>query len=206
MKINEQAKFWQGNFGNRYINRNKNKKILNNNFFFFKKIFSNRFNIKSLIEFGPNIGLNLLALKKIFKLKFITAVEINKKACLKIRKIKNVNVLNKSIIDFSPEETFDLVLLKGVLIHINPKQLKKIYEIIYKSCKVSGYILIAEYYSPKPVRLIYRGFKNKLFKRDFAGEFLKNYKKTEIVDYGFVYHKDKYPQDDLNWFLIKKNA
>lgn len=206
MKINEQEKFWHGNFGNRYINRNKNKKILNNNFFFFKKIFSNRFKIKSLIEFGPNIGLNILALKKIFKLKFITAVEINEKACLKIRKIKNVNVLNKSIIDFSPEETFDLVLLKGVLIHSNPKQLKKIYEIIYKSCKVSGYILIAEYYSPKPVKLIYRGFKNKLFKRDFAGEFIKNYKKTEIIDYGFVYHKDKHPQDDLNWFLIKKNA
>ena len=206
MKINDQEKFWHGNFGNRYINRNKNKKILKNNFFFFKKIFSNRFNIKSLIEFGPNIGLNLLALKKIFKLKFITAVEINKNACLEIRKIKNVNVLNKSIIDFLPEQTFDLVLLKGVLIHSNPKQLKKIYEIIYKSCKVSGYILIAEYYSPKPVKLIYRGFKNKLFKRDFAGEFLKKYKKTEIIDYGFIYHKDKYPQDDLNWFLIKKNA
>jgi spore coat polysaccharide biosynthesis protein SpsF len=206
MKINEQEKFWNGNFGNRYINRNKSKKIIRNNFFFFKKIFSNRFKIKSLIEFGPNIGLNLLALKKIFKLKFITAVEINKKACLKIRKIKNVNILNKAIIDFSPVKTFDMVLLKGVLIHSNPDQLKKIYEIIYKSCKVSGYILIAEYYSPKPVKLMYRGFKNKLFKRDFAGEFLNNYKKTKLIDYGFVYHKDKYPQDDLNWFLIKKNA
>jgi spore coat polysaccharide biosynthesis protein SpsF len=53
---------------------------------------------------------------------------------------------------------------------------------------------------------MYRGFKNKLFKRDFAGEFLNNYKKTKLIDYGFVYHKDKYPQDDLNWFLIKKNA
>jgi spore coat polysaccharide biosynthesis protein SpsF len=206
MKINEQEKFWNGNFGNRYINRNKSKKIIRNNFFFFKKIFSNRFKIKSLIEFGPNIGLNLLALKKIFKLKFITAVEINKKACLKIRKIKNVNILNKAIIDFSPVKTFDMVLLKGVLIHSNPDQLKKIYEIIYKSCKVSGYILIAEYYSPKPVKLMYRGFKNKLFKRDFAGEFLNNYKKTKLIDYGFVYHKDKYPQDDINWFLIKKNA
>jgi len=206
MLINEQEKFWSGNFGNNYINRNKNKKILKKNFFFFKKIFSNRFNIKSLIEFGPNIGLNLIALKKILKLKFITAVEINKKACLALKQIKNINILNKSIIDFSPKETFDLVLLKGVLIHCNPNQLKKIYKIIYKSCKVRGYILIAEYYSPKPTRLMYRGIKNKLFKRDFAGEFLKKYKKNKLVDYGFFYHKDKYPQDDINWFLIKKNA
>lgn len=206
MPINKQEKFWSGNFGDNYIYRNKNKKIIKNNFFFFKKIFSNRFNIQSLIEFGSNVGLNIIPLKKIFKLKYITAVEINQKACLITRKIKNVNVLNNSIIDFSSEEIFDLVLLKGVLIHINPNQLKKTYEIIYKSCKVKGYILIAEYYSPKPIRLMYRGFKNKLFKRDFAGEFLKKYKKSKLVDYGFVYHKDKYPQDDLNWFLIKKNA
>jgi hypothetical protein len=39
MKINEQEKFWNGNFGNRYINRNKSKKIIRNNFFFLKKYF-----------------------------------------------------------------------------------------------------------------------------------------------------------------------
>ena len=51
----------------------------------------------------------------------------------------------------------------------------------------------------------YRGHKNKLFKRDFAGEFLKKFKSAKLVDYGFAYHIDKYPQDDLNWFLISKN-
>jgi spore coat polysaccharide biosynthesis protein SpsF len=135
-----------------------------------------------LIEFGPNIGLNLLALKKIFKLKFITAVEINKKACLKIRKIKKVNILNKAIIDFSPVKTFDMVLLKGVLIHSNPDQLKKIYEIIYKSCKVSGYILIAEYYNPTPVAIAYRGHQDKLFKRDFAKEIWTKYPKLKLIN------------------------
>jgi spore coat polysaccharide biosynthesis protein SpsF len=64
--------------------------------------------------------------------------------------------------------------------------------------------LIAEYYSPQPTMMIYRGKRNKLFKRDFAGEFVSLFKKTKIVKYGFAYHKDKHPQDDLNWFLIKK--
>ena len=200
----EQEKFWQGNFGDEYINRNKNKFLIKNNFFLFKKIFSKLFRIKSLIEFGPNIGLNIIALKKIFKLKFITAVEINKKACLKIKDIQKLNVINNSIINFLPKKKHDLVLVKGVLIHINPNKLKKVYKTIYKSCKTSGYILIAEYYSPQPTMMIYRGKRNKLFKRDFAGEFVSLFKKTKIIKYGFSYHNDKYPQDDLNWFLIKK--
>ena len=200
----QQEKFWQGNFGDEYINRNKNKFLIKNNFFLFKKIFSKLFRIKSLIEFGPNIGLNIIALKKIFKLKFITAVEINKKACLKIKDIQKLNVINNSIINFLPKKKHDLVLVKGVLIHINPNKLKKVYKTIYKSCKTSGYILIAEYYSPQPTMMIYRGKRNKLFKRDFAGEFVSLFKKTKIIKYGFSYHNDKYPQDDLNWFLIKK--
>ncbi len=81
--------------------------------------------------------------------------------------------------------------------------MNKIYEKIYNSS--NKYILIAEYYNPKPVKINYRGFKNKLFKRDFAGEFLKKFKNTKLIDYGFVYNKDLYPQDDITWFLISKN-
>ena len=46
---------------------------------------------------------------------------------------------------------------------------------------------------------------SKLFKRDFAGDMLNMYKDLSLVKYGFYYHKDKQaPQDDLNWFLLKK--
>jgi len=202
----EQEKFWQGNFGENYIFRNKANQLIKNNFFFFKKIFSKSLKINSLIEFGPNIGLNIKALTKLFKLKFITAVEINKNACLELNNIKNLNVINDSIINFSSKKKYDLVIVKGLLIHINPNKLKKVYETIYRSCTNSGLILIAEYYNPYPQMIIYRGKKNKLFKRDFAGEFISLFKKTKIIKYGFAYHGDKYPQDDLNWFLIKKNG
>ena len=78
-----------------------------------------------------------------------------------------------------------------------------IYRKIYKSAK--KYILIAEYYNPSPSVIEYRGFKNKLFKRDFAGELMDLYPDLQILDYGFVYHRDQfYPQDDINWFLLKK--
>lgn len=44
----------------------------------------------------------------------------------------------------------------------------------------------------------------KLFKRDFAGEIMSRHKDFELVDYGFVYHGASFPQDDVNWFLLRK--
>ena len=63
--------------------------------------------------------------------------------------------------------------------------------------------MLVEYYSSNPVGVRYRGNKDKLFKRDFAGEIIKKYN-LNLIDYGFVYRFDKNPQDDLTWFLLKK--
>lgn len=208
MVYSEQENFWLSKFGDKYNNRNKSEILIRNKKIFFKKIFLNlkKNRIGSVIEFGANVGLNLLGLKKIFKLHKITGVEINKKASLELKKISNVNVFNGSIRDFIVKERYDLVLTCGFLIHLKPAYLRSVYKKIYDSCKNEGYILIAEYYNSSPISITYRGFKNKLFKRDFAGEFISLFKKTRIVDYGFAYHKDKHSQDDLTWFLIKKNS
>jgi pseudaminic acid biosynthesis-associated methylase len=202
--MNEQEKFWQGKFGDNYTKRNSIDLGLVNNISFFKKILKN-IKINSLIELGANNGSNILAIKKVKKkLNNITAVEINLKACKELEKIKCVNVINQSISKLKIKKKFDFVLLKGVLIHINPNQLKKIYE---KISKLSNkYVLIAEFYNPYPIKIDYRNFKNKLFKRDFAGEFIANIKNFKIIDYGFAYRKDKFPQEDLTWFLIRKST
>ena len=104
---------------------------------------------------------------------------------------------------FTVKKKFDLVLIKGVLIHVNPKELKKVYKKLYDTTK--KYLLIVEYYNPDPISVKYRGHSEKLFKRDFAGEIIKSYPKIKLVDYGFVYKGDKnFPQDDLTWFLMEK--
>lgn len=203
--MNNQEKFWKGEFGDVYIKRNQ-KKLIKNNLVFFNKILKEKKNnIKSVIEFGANIGNNLHALKKLCKkLNKITAIEINNNACKILKRgFKNINIINETMLKYNSKDKYNLTIVKGVLIHINPKDLNKIYEKIYKSS--NKYILIAEYYNPTPVKINYRGFKNKLFKRDFAGEFLKKFKNTKLLDYGFVYNKDLYPQDDITWFLISKN-
>ena len=200
----EQEKFWANEFGTEYIERNQGDQLLASNLNFFTKALQQAGKIDFCIEFGANIGMNLKALKLLYPSINLTAIEINENAANSLGElIGNDNVYNGSIFDFKVESKVQLSMIKGVLIHINPNMLQKVYEQLYDSSE--KYILIAEYYNPSPVSLNYRGHDDRLFKRDFAGEFLDKYKDTELIDYGFSYRRDPaFPQDDITWFLIKK--
>ena len=200
----EQESFWAGKFGSDYIKRNKGEKLLASNLNFFTKALNQSHKLDSCIEFGANIGMNLRALKLLFPHLQLEGIEINLDACHHLTEvIGETNTHCTSIFDYKPSKQFDLSLIKGVLIHINPDKLNLVYEQLYKSSK--KYILIGEYYNPAPVSISYRGHKDKLFKRDFAGEFLDKYNDVRIVDYGFAYHRDpSFPQDDITWFLLEK--
>ena len=204
----EQEKFWAGEFGDKYINRNLSEDYLSRNFVFFSKILSQTSGINSILELGANAGLNLQAIGQLLPSAQLFAVEINKHAIKKLQEILNgrVNVYHYSVLDKDlPELEADFVLIKGVLIHINPSYLDQVYDKLFNSS--NRYICIAEYYSPSPVEILYRGHRNKLFKRDFAGEMLDKYPGLKLVDYGFVYHRDlNFPQDDVTWFLLEKKS
>jgi pseudaminic acid biosynthesis-associated methylase len=198
----EQENFWAGDFGNEYIERNNNKKILLGKINFFTKAIARTIGVKSIIEFGSNIGLNLDALNMLMSDVELSAIEINSKASDIISK-KGYKVYNQSILDFQMDFQRDLVIICGVLIHINPERLKDVYQKLYETSK--KYILINEYYNPTPVSVNYRGHDNKLFKRDFAGEMMDKYSDLVLVDYGFIYHRDNnFSQDDGTWFLLEK--
>lgn len=202
----EQEEFWASEeWGNEYIARN-NKDLIKNNIPLFSSIFKRCDDVKSVIEFGSNIGLNLHAISKLFNSIDISAIEINKNAVAELEKHDFINkIYHESILNFEPDRKRDFVFIKGVLIHINPDFLQTVYEKLYETS--NKYILIAEYYNPSPVTIGYRGHSNKLFKRDFAGEMLEKYNDLELVDYGFVYHRDNnFPQDDITWFLLKKKS
>jgi len=201
----EQEEFWVEDFGNSYINRNDNPNDIANNTHFFSKVLSKCRNITSIIEFGSNIGQNLHALHHLLPGSEISAIEINNNAVKELVKIKFLKeYFHKSILEYEPNDKYDFVFTKGVLIHINPDKLKDVYRLLYDSS--NKYVLIAEYYNPTPVEINYRGNKGKLFKRDFAGEIMDMYTDLELLDYGFVYHRDStYPKDDVSWFLLSKN-
>jgi len=201
----EQEYFWSSDFGNDYITRNNTPEILNNKKNLFKNIFKKLDSkIDSIIEFGANVGLNLNAIETVItNSPKITAVEINTESCKFLNKNQNYNVVNDSIVNYDTTIKSDFVLTMGLLIHLDPSILNNVYDILYNSS--SKYICIAEYYNPTPISIDYRGEKNKLFKRDFAGEMLIKYADLKLIDYGFVYNKDpNYPLDDITWFILKK--
>jgi len=202
----EQEKFWAGGFGTDYIDRNKGEKLLASNLNFFTKTLVQAGKIERCIEFGANVGMNLQALKLLYPEIKLKGIEINEDAANELKGlIGKENVFVGPIIDYVLKETFDLSLIKGVLIHINPEKLKTVYQKLYESSH--RYILLCEYYNPSPVTIPYRGHTDRLFKRDFAGEMLDAYPNLSLVDYGFSYQRDNsFPQDDITWFLMKKGV
>lgn len=199
----KQEEFWSGEFGDEYIQRNIGAQLLASNIHFFSKILDGTEPVKSVLEMGSNVGMNLKALRHLLPEAELAGVEINKKAYDELVAQEGLKGYHSSIFDFEVDRQRDFVLIKGVLIHINPDELQGVYQKLYDA---SGkYICIAEYYNPSPVELKYRGHEGKLFKRDFAGEVMQKFPDLSLVKYGFAYHKDNlFPQDDITWFLLKK--
>lgn len=199
----EQETFWSGEFGDDYIERNTGSATVAANIALFAEIMKSMDDISSVVEFGANIGLNLRAIRHLKPEIELSAVEINEKAVSALKSVGDIKVYHDSILDFESDGEADLALIKGVLIHINPDELAKVYDLLYRTSR--KYICVAEYYNPSPVEVRYRGHEGKLFKRDFAGEMLEMFTDLELVDYGFVYHRDRnFPQDDTTWFLMEK--
>ena len=198
----EQEKFWAGDFGSEYIERSRGEQRIASNTAFFTRILERTSNVRSVIELGANIGINLRAIRRLLPHVEVSAVEINDKAVKELRFIDGIEVFHQSVLDFTPARKWDLVFTKGLLIHINPEMLGQVYDLANMSS--SRYVLFCEYYNPTPVEIIYRGHSDKLFKRDFAGEFLDRHNDFELLDYDFVYHRDSnFRQDDITWFLLK---
>lgn len=202
----DQEAFWAGDFGTDYIERNKGDALLASNLDFFGKSLRQARGLGSCIEFGANIGMNLRALKLLHPGQQQYGIEINAEAARQLGEfIGPANVMQQSILDYQPARTFDLVLIKGVLIHINPDVLPDVYDRLVQA--TGKYLLVGEYYNPAPVAINYRGHTDRLFKRDFAGEIMDRHPQMRLVDYGFAYRRDpNFPQDDITWFLMEKRG
>ena len=200
----EQEAFWAGDFGIEYIQRNQGDALLASNLDFFTKALRGTRGIKSCIEFGANIGMNLKAMNLLYPQIDAHGIEINAEAAKLLgTAIPPAHVHNTSILDFAPTRQWDLALIKGVLIHIKPEALPQVYDKLVASTR--RYLMVAEYYNPAPVTIPYRGHSDRLFKRDFAGEIMAAHPQLQLVDYGFVYRRDpNFPQDDVTWFLMEK--
>lgn len=201
---NEQERFWMGEFGDTYHERQDAEALVGGveaNVALFARILSKTPGAKRLIEFGAGTGRNLFAIEQLRPEMELVGVEINERAATQISTIAEPFV--GSIFDYIGPQA-DIVLTKGLLIHIAQQDIEAAYDMLYHSS--SRYIVLCEYYSQNPQAVQYRGYHNMLVKRDFAGELMCRHADLALVDYGFVYHKDEFPQDDLTYFILEKRS
>lgn len=201
----DQEQFWAGAFGDEYTSRNEGDDLVAANTALFSRILARAGGVSSVLELGANRGLNLRALRSLLPKGELAAVEINAAAVTELQGIPGVSVHHQSILDFAPPRRYELVFTKGVLIHLPPDSMPAVFDLLDRA---SGrYVAIIEYDNPVPVEVSYRGHRERLFKRDFAGEFLDRHPSFRLVDYGFVYRRDPvFPLDDITWFLMERDG
>jgi len=198
---NRQLDAWTGQFGDEYVDWKmaSGKKA-------FKRILG-RLYIRSALEVGSNIGLNLVFINALFNSSIkLYAVEPNRKAFdeltsqkrIKLEKAWNCDGFHLPLADSS----VDLVFTAGVLIHINPADLGRITDEIVRV--THKYVLCIEYFSHTPIEIPYHGKKDLLFKRDFGAFYMDRFPNLKYIRYGFLWQREFPIFDNLTWWLFQK--
>ncbi len=202
--VTQQEVFWAGEFGNQYAERNQGAAAQAASIALLATILPHCDRIESALELGANLGLNMRALALLKPELSLHGVEINATAAASLRQaLPSATVHHIAIQDFVPPQQYDLVFTMGVLIHLAPETLPDVYNVM-ASC-ARRFVLMHEYYNPTPVEVPYRGHSGRMFKRDFAGDFLELHPGWELRAYGCTYRRDPaFAHDDANWFLMQR--
>lgn len=206
------APIWKGEFGDQYADRNEGRTETNTALF--AKILQRTYGITTVLEFGCGTGQNLSAIRNLLgEAVDLYGVDINHDAAAIASMKPGIKAhchdfIKEPIRDWPEHYQATLTMTKGVLIHTAPTDLPAAYDRLIEDS--SKYILIAEYYNPTPVEVMYRGMPAALWKRDFCQEIIQHAAEfhgtdLRLIDYGFQYHGDhNFPQDDISWFLMEK--
>jgi pseudaminic acid biosynthesis-associated methylase len=172
-------KVWQGEFGNKYTERNlhesKDRKI------WWDKFLDER-NPVNVLEVGCNAGLNLRYISDKVP---ACGVDINKESLEKAKEnCPKASVKFGSIYDLPfKDNQFSLVFTSGVLIHQHPKQVKNAMREIVRCSNEK--VLCMEYCSSQFEEKAYRGEQGMLW----TGPYLELYEDLglEPVDRGYIH-------------------
>ena len=205
--VTAQLEAWTGQFGDQYVNRNDYAEWkMKPGIEAFRRILSG-LDIKSALEVGSNIGLNLLFINALFEEAIkLYAVEPNGKAFERLTSQSHINLekaWNCSAFQMPlSDSSVDLVFTSGVLIHIAPNDLGRAVDEIVRVAR--QYVLCIEYFSHKPEEIPYRGESGLLFKRDFGSFYLERFPNLKVVNYGFLWQREFTIFDNLTWWLFAK--
>ena len=186
----QQMKFWSGEFGKDYTDRNSRDQATWDKFYTdyygITKIDMNQEFIGSLdksariLEVGCNTGMQLMGLQRM-GFEYIYGVELQHYAVEKAKEFtKGINIIQGSGFDLPFKDNyFDVTCTNGVLIHIEPNDLIKIMSEMVRTTK--KYIWGFEYYADSITNINYRGNEGFLWKADYAELFLKNFSNLRLI-------------------------
>lgn len=189
---------WSGDFGIRYTIRNKiiPEKLVP----FYKKALKD-LDVEKILEVGCNRGHNLKAISYCGQYD-LYGIDINPYSILIAREMKEINFANGNIFDILYKDNyFDLVMTVGVLIHIDPHDLKNaIKELLRVSSK---YYLMMEYnYEFEEFEKIEYRDNMGLWRGNFKQLVLDNFD-VEIIFEGETGKEDGFG-DKRNYILFKQ--
>lgn len=203
---------WQGSFGAEYIERNRaTADVTSDAVIVFRRILETSgilSQVNSVLEVGANVGINLFGLRQVLGPKaLLAAVEPNVLACEELRRNEGLQLAEVIESDAYrvplPDESYDLVLTNGVLIHIPPDRLSQAMNEIVRISRC--FVLCSEYFSHVPMEVPYRGQSGLLWKRDFGRAYLENNSELKVRNYGFLWQTEFPHFDNLNWWLFEKH-
>lgn len=205
----EQLWHWKSDFGDQYNERNRKHisddvitRLMHDWGLMLRSCIAPK--PKSALEVGCNLGRNILALRNFIQ--EIHAVDPNEAAVAEAKAnpgLVNCDIRVGDCFDLPyPDNSIDLVFTSGVLMLVEPENLKRAIDEI---CRVARhYVICIEYFSHEPIEVAYRGLPRALFKRDFGSFYLDNRPDLDVLDYGFLWKRINCA-DNSNWWLFKKN-
>jgi pseudaminic acid biosynthesis-associated methylase len=201
--------FWAGEFGTAYAERNASSEAA---VAAGARVWASVLarvpvgEIQRVLEVGSNVGITARAVQRVLDAE-LWSVEPNDTArdiLVRDGVVPAERAVDGDIValDF-PDRSFDLALVSGVLIHVDPDDL---FAACAELARVSGrYVALLEYFSVRPEEVTYRGHEGKLFKRDFGSYFLDVNKDFECLDYGFAW-KPHTGMDNSTWWLFRRTG
>ncbi len=179
MTAGEQLRTWTTDFGREYTDRNTlsvdemdaafgRQFGIRKSEIFRDLVGPSRLPTGRALEVGCNIGLQLQLLRRGNPGLELHGLEPQPYALARAKELSpevQFHHGNAFALPF-PDQSFDLVMTHGVLIHIHPGDLPKAIREIHRVSR--RYILCHEYYAPETVAIRYHGQDGLLWKTDFA--------------------------------------
>ena len=156
--------------------------------------------IATVLEIGCNTGDNLLALADLGLA--ATGIEPNGNA-RSLATNRGLQILDARAEDLPFEEdSFDLVLTCGLLIHIPPETFNRALTEIHRVSR--SLILSLEYWASVPTPVDYRGVPEGIWKRPYETEFTDRFGDLRVSGAGGESTLEDTPFEGCSWWLFQK--